>query len=184
MGLSSDEDLPLFPLQTLYNEYSVQINWIKSDRTKFCAAQGWNSPFEREVLSLPMLFLAVVLTEPRGWNSCTQGPDQSCLLPHLLQFLCALNHEENAKTTPRGGAEILRQSGNWSHLQCGSISTAYLFLKTLPGVVLMGAQLLLKPHLSPLLKCKHRDLCKILWGSGLAQSIFFLQSWRKGPWGR
>lgn len=64
------------------------------------------------------------------------------LSPHLLRFLCALNHGENVKPTPWGGSEILRQSGSWSHLQCDSTSIASLFLKALPGVLLMGAQLL------------------------------------------
>lgn len=72
-----------------------------------------------------------------------QGPAQPCLLPHLLQFLCALNHGENAKPAPRGGSEIPRHNGSWSHLQCDSTSITCLFLKPLPGVVLVGAQLLL-----------------------------------------
>lgn len=107
----------LFPLLSLYNDYSCQMHWKKGNKPKLCAAQGWDSPFEWEVLALPMLFLAVMLTEPRGWSSCMQGPAQSCLLPLFLQFLSALDQGENAKTAPRGGSDILGQNGSWSHLQ-------------------------------------------------------------------
>lgn len=95
-----------------------------------------------------MLFLAVMLTVHRAsWfeelHAGARPNPPPPLAPSLFQFLCAPDWGKKGKPTPWEGPGTLSQSGSWSHLQYDFTTIVYLVLKTVPGVLLMRAQLLL-----------------------------------------